>query len=109
MALYYAFFNLAHYLLADSYRNMSRKKPAQLDGRALKPPTTCEKLTYKMVFGCNIISAILYGLSISLFFIEVYIEESKPGEWLTISKDVASFFVYTAPLVETKKMARSRW
>lgn len=75
-------FSVAHFLLADKYRIISKRMPTQLEGKEEKPDSTCDKVTYWTLFAMNILSGATQGGLVVVFRTTTLINKETPSIWL---------------------------
>lgn len=77
----YLTFNLAHYLLAVKYLGIATKVPARLDGKPEQPESRFYTISYWFMLISNIVTALLFGVSITLFYSQLLSPSQSPVRW----------------------------
>lgn len=99
IGLYYLFFNLGHFLLADKYGTIAKVVPATLDGQLTEPEPVFGKVTYWLLYASNIVSALSYGLACGLYYGLKEVEGRDVPPWLEWSKIGVTYWVRICALI----------
>jgi drug/metabolite transporter (DMT)-like permease len=91
LGLYYSTFNTAHYLLAEKYRDISKRVPAQLNGKPEPQTTQTEKVVYWLLLCLNVVCGLAYGVAVAIVQSLRDIVIEKPGLFLTVFKLVVTY------------------
>ena len=89
--LYFITFNMAHYMLAIKYSNISRQVPAKLGGQPYKPDTIWDHALFWFLVAFNILAGLGYSLSLVLFWNLVFLEKQSPPQWIRDLKIYSTF------------------
>ena len=91
-SLYYSTFSVAHYLFAENYRKSAKHVPAKLKGIPIEEPSKCEQITFHILVWSNVVSGVLYGLTIIFFLNQILVKDEMPKDWLVNSKIAMTFW-----------------
>jgi hypothetical protein len=99
IAVYYLFFNVGHFMLAEKYSKIAKKVPAMLNGKPEEVETTCNKVNYWLLFLNNVISALAYGYSLIPYYRDKYVLFKEPKLGFVIYRIVATFWVRICSII----------
>lgn len=89
VGLHYLGFNVSHFFLADKYYRMVKRAPNVLDGKpCTNDRTLFEQFIYWTMLLFNVLSAIVYGFTTSLFYEKVWSKGENPElvkTWIIVS------------------------
>jgi hypothetical protein len=89
LAIHYAAFGVAHYLIAVRYRSMAINVPLVLQGMDQKVPSFARKVAHWIVIALNTIAPIAYGALGAIFRYNVLVTNTTPSKGMTYAFNVA--------------------
>lgn len=101
IGIYYLFFNVGHFMLAEKYSRIAHKVPAMIKGEPEKEVTCWDDFVHWFLWANNILSAIAYGYSLVPYYQIILLgyHGGEVGTFLVVYRIIATYWVRICSII----------